>query len=404
VSAPLRTARWLVAGLLGAVFTFAPLDDARAESMDPTLSRLVLDGRCNPGGRINDGDAFGDSVSDPGADGTPDRQQIAEYYQSLGLPTRDGLCAPDNAAWKKLISEWGFAIAPNATHTARTTGYGGFHFSLQASYTKINSGASYWKLGTQGNRDPSSGAASVSGDPAGVITQYSLAARKSFGFGLETTLALGFMPNTSIIVGGSDVRLAILEGFRTGVLGVFPDLAVGGGVRTITGTSEFQLTTVGLDVVLSKGLAIGESSILSPWIGYQYLWMFGDSGLIDMTPGTDALGYCGFTGVNVPGNADPSKTVYDGQPVCAGGSPLDFNNHAVFEQARLERQRLSVGLNYSYEMVTGAAQFITDFMDPADAQNSDQDKERLSNCDAAGENCKSIPRQWTLALELGVKF
>src|SRR4051794_13050148 len=135
------------------------------------------------------------------------------------------------------------------------------------------------------------------------------------------------MPSTTILIGGADVRMALLEGFRTGVAGIFPDLSVGAGVRTITGTEQLQLTTVGLDVQLSKPLPIAGQMVLSPWIGYQYLWIFGDSGLIDTTPATDAVGYCQTRGPNVPGNGDPNKTVYDGQPVRAkNGSPIDFNN------------------------------------------------------------------------------
>jgi len=35
----------------------------------------------------------------------------------------------------------------------------------------------------------------------------------------------------------------------------------------------------------------------------------------------------------VPGNTDPdpSKEKNNGQPVCKGGSPLDFNNNVVFK-------------------------------------------------------------------------
>jgi hypothetical protein len=223
---------------------------------------------------------------------------------------------------------------------------------------------------------------------------YSAKIRKSFGFGLELTGVVGFMPKTSIVSGGADARLSLLEGFREGIPGILPDIAVGGGVRTITGTPQFQLTVVGLDVQISKPLPIADSSVITPWIGYQYIWIFGDSGLIDLTPGTDPLGYCNYGGPNVPGNPDPEKTVQDGQPVCIGGSPLDFNNNVVFEKARLERQRLMFGLNYRYEMVMLGGQFITDIVDPADAQTSDEDQKLLDGVD----------RQWTLVFEVGAMF
>jgi hypothetical protein len=290
------------------------------------------------------------------------------------------------------MNQYGFAFAPTAMHSARTTGFGGFHLSLEGAITKIDDGADYWKRGTQGSYDKSANKASVRNtSPSSTLALYSAKIRKSFGFGLELAGQVGFMPNTSIVGGGADVRLSLLEGFREGLPGVLPDLAVGGGVRTITGTPQFQMTVAGLDVQISKPLPIADSSIITPWFGYQYVWIFGDSGLVDLTPATDAIGYCNYAGANTPGQG---TAPYDGQPLCRGGSNADFNNNAVFRKARLERQRLLFGLSYRYEMVMLGGQFITDIVDPADAQNSDSDKEDLDG----------VPRQWTIVLEAGTMF
>ncbi len=337
--------------------------------MDPAIERLVLNPECRTEG--------GEYVDDPAI--------------NPGLK-----CEPDNAAFKRLINQYGFAFAPTAMHSARTTGFGGFHLSLEAAITKIDKNASYWKQGTQGSFDKSANKASVRNtSPSAALALYSAKIRKSFGFGLELTGQVGFMPNTSLVSGGADVRLSLLEGFREGIPGVLPDIAVGGGVRTITGTPELQLTTAGLDIQISKPLPIADSSIITPWFGYQYLWIFGDSGLVDLTPATDPVGYCNYAGANVPGNNDPNKAgQYDGQPVCRDGSPLDFNNNVVFKKARLERQRLIFGLSYRYEMVMIGGEFITDIVDPSEAQNSDSDKQDL----------KGVPRQWTIVLEAGTMF
>jgi len=345
--------------------------------MDPALERLVVDSRCRT-------DA-GEYVDDPAT------------LAALEADTGRRWCAPDHVAFKKLINQWGFAFAPTAMHSARTTGFGGFHLAIEADFTKIDSGADYWKNGTRGKVDPNSKKASIRNtSPPDVLQLYSLKIRKSFGFGLELTGQVGFMPKTSIVSGGADVRLSLLEGFRSGLPGVLPDIAVGGGVRTITGTPQFQLTVAGLDVQISKPLPVADSSIITPYVGYQYVWIFGDSGLVDLTPATDPVGYCNYAGPNLPGNQDPSKPTgqFDGQPVCNGGSPLDFNNNTVFKKVRLERQRLVLGLNYRYEMIAFGGQFITDIVDPEDAQNSDQDKEDL----------KGVPRQWTISLEAGAMF
>jgi hypothetical protein len=226
---------------------------------------------------------------------------------------------------------------------------------------------------------------------------------------------VGFMAETSLLSGGADIRLSLLEGFRTGVPGYLPDLAVGGGVRTLTGTPQFQLTVAGLDAQLSKPIPVADSSIIVPYAGFQYVWIWGDSGLVDLTPGTDPVAYCNYTGPNYPDNPDPDKEGYTGQPVCNGGSSQDFNNNRVFDEARLERHRLILGMNYRYEMVILGVQFITDITDPGDAQigtNKTQvatdwtsdgtitDTEEISDKDLLANE----PRQWTLVIQLGTMF
>jgi hypothetical protein len=113
--------------------------------------------------------------------------------------------------------------------------------------------------------------------------------------------------------------------------------------------------------------------------------------LVDLTPGTDAIGYCNYTGPNVPGNGNEP---HSGQPVCNGGSPLDFNNNTTFDAVRLQRQRMLFGLNYRYEMVMVGGEFIWEIIPPEDAQSDEDDKAAL-----AGED-----KQWTIALELGAMF
>ncbi|MGC4091867.1 MAG: hypothetical protein QM756_29085 [Polyangiaceae bacterium] len=349
---------------------------AAAEPMDSAFERFVTD--ASAGCRTATG------VYVPGTD-------------SAG----PAVCQPDNLKFKRFVNQLGFAFAPSAMHSARTTGYGGFDVGVEATYTKVSNSKDYWKLGTQGSGNPSTNLASIRNNgPDSLLQLYSVRVRKGFGFGLEVSGMVGFMPKTSLLGGGADVRMSLLEGFRRGLLGIFPDVAVGGGVRTITGTPQLQLTIASLDAQISKPLPIQDASVLTPWVGYQHLWIFGDSGIVDLTPATNAQGYCGYAGSNTPttsGPADPAKTVSDGQPICTAPGPhpqADFNNNAVFQAARLKRHRVLFGMNYRYEMVRVGAQFITDLVAPSEAQTKDQDK-----ADLKGEE-----RQWTLAFELGASF
>src|SRR5690606_21756076 len=204
---------------------------------------------------------------------------------SDGYSTGTETCRPDDAAFLNLVHQFGMAIAPSAMYDGRTTGYGGFEIAVEGTYTAVNGDADYMKRGTRGPGDPVSGRASEENDsPASLLQLYSLRVRKGFGFGFETGLQFGFMPNTSLVSGGADIRMSILEGFRRGVPGYLPDFAIMGSARTITGTAQVQLTVAAASAVLSKPLTIAQTAVVTPWVGYQHLFIFGDSGVIDFTP------------------------------------------------------------------------------------------------------------------------
>lgn len=323
-----------------------------------------------------------------------DTCRTAEGYSS-GIET----CEPDDAAFLNLVHQFGMAIAPSAMYDARTTGYGGFEIVLEGTYTTVNGDAEYMKKGTRGLEDPTSGRAADENDsPASLLQMYSLRARKSFGFGFETGLQFGFMPGTSLISGGADVRLSILEGFRRSVPGYLPDLAVMGSARTITGTAQVQLTVAAASGVISKPITIAESAVVTPWLGYQHLWIFGDSGIIDFTPAESALQACGYSGPKQPGTpdrVDGDNEADDGSPVCEeGGNVEDFNNNKVFTPVRLMRQRMIFGAKYRYEILTIGGQLMVDVFNSKEKINSDEEAEALE-----GE-----PNNFAFSLQVGALF
>ena len=354
---------------------------AFAAGMDPTPERLILQPSGLPPG-----------TSCQGIAANPESALHAPFPGGA-LPNNYS-CKPDNIAFRNMMSELGMAIAPTAFHPARTTGVGGFALTLEASFTKINSDAvstasdgtkrQYWHDGTQGSIDPNTKQFSiVNNSPDSILQVYSLKARKGLPFGFELAGSLGYLANTSFWVGGADIRWSVLEGFRTGFLGYMPDISVGGGVRTLGGSSKFFLTTVGIDVQISKPIAIADMAKLTPYIGYQRVLIFADSTIVDLSPNVDPLKQCGYAG-NDPNN---------GAPVCrnklsnGADNNGDFNNNATFTKARIHRHRGIVGLNYRYEILYVAGQFMTDLTDPS-AENSDL---------FGG-------RQWTTVFEGGVFF
>ena len=367
---------------------------AAADTMDPALGRLVVEPACRSNG------TGGGLYYNPGYRPT-----------TKALP---GFCRAKDADFAKLVAQYGFAIAPSAMHSARSTGFGGFELALEADFTSIDSNADYWKRGTQGLQDPSSKRFSDSNPtPDSVLQLYQMKIRKGFPFGLELTGAFGWLGNTSMVTMGADVRMSILEGFRRGIPSIFPEISVGGSVRTVAGTPEMQLTVAGFDAQISKPLPIGGTVIITPYGGYQWTRTFGDSGLIDFTPNTDPVASCGFSGTNTPATPGAPGPYRDGTPVCSHGSGDDFNNTGVFSPVRLTRHRLDFGVQFRFQMVKLGAHFVTDLVSPEDAnQGADYEVSTpVLNQDPNGtqqvtvENqFKGVAKQWTLGFDIGTIF
>lgn len=353
---------------------------ARAGDMDIVPERLVL--------------------QPPGLPAGQTCQSIAanpELAIRAGIPPENLACRVDDPAFRNLVGELGFALAPTVMHPARTTGMAGFVIALEGSFTSLNTGSTspvsngtqtfqtpYWQVGTQGRRDPATKSFVPRNDtPSGTLQVWALKARKGLPFGLELATVLGVVSGMTGALVGGDVRWAVLEGFRTGVLGYVPDVSVGAGVRNLAGASKLYLTTASFDAVLSKPIALADASRLSPYVGYQRVWVFGNSTIVDLTPNTDALVRCGYKG------SDPVT----GAPLCSNklsngkDDAYDFANNNTFTPVRVARNRGVIGVQYEYELVHVGAQVLADLTEPS-----------------AEGNGLSGGRQWTLSLEAGVTF
>lgn len=357
---------------LTALLTVGGVSSAGALPMDPALSRLVVDPACV-------------------ASGAP------------------AACQPDRAAYHKLVSQLGFALAPGSVHEARTTGSSGFEVSLLAAFTSIDQGADYWRRGTRGGEGAAPGSAvELNTDPEALLQLYSLEVRKGLGFGVELAGSVGVMPHASLVSWGADLRVALLEGMRHGAWRYLPDTSVGVGLREVTGLGDLELGTLALDGRLSRPLVGSSGYVLTPWIGYQWVRISGEAAPVDLTPQVDAFGECDYTGRNVPGVTGSAASgapagVFDGSPVCSSGSGADFANVADFGAANVARHRLLLGVGYRRDLLKLGAEVLTDIVPPADAQ-SDDETEAALRCDGAAASCTSAPRQWTVVLRVGAAF
>jgi hypothetical protein len=271
----------------------------------------------------------------------------------------------DNAAFRSLMSELGVVFAPNILAPSDTQGFGGYNFAVELGWTMINPKKLSQDQNIQGKHWYWRAAESVSSTTFkdGDITtndQKAVLARDR----LERELPSSFAPTVTVmarkglwlpvpsfelgvgirhLIGSRmwgplvQAKVAIHEGYQGWPL---PALSVRGtGVR-VMGSPDFNLTVGGLDFAISKHLGIGSTFNLTPYAGYQLLWIVADSEVLDATPGVDAMQQ---TAQNV--GFDPLEMNRCGVQDCAG-------NFTFEDQSNITRHRVFFGIKANFYLAS----------------------------------------------------
>ncbi|MFH2009416.1 MAG: hypothetical protein ABI333_22685 [bacterium] len=230
-----------------------------------------------------------------------------------------------NRSFRSLMSQLGMALAPQYHAPAETTGFNGFAVVAKYAFTTIDDGSEYWENGL--NRAP---------DP--FLHTLSMDIRKGIWMPLPSfELGAGFthLVSSHMFSLNAFAKFSLHEGFLHWPT---PAIAIRFTGQRIVGTSQVDLTIVGLDVSISKSFGVGGIFNFTPYLGYNILWIWADSQVIDTTPGTDSLQCsaddpgCSFTTPIRPGQF-------------CDATNGDCNNNYVFDdQDPIFRHRIFVGL------------------------------------------------------------
>jgi hypothetical protein len=206
----------------------------------------------------------------------------------FGTPVLDGTgqladVVPDNQRFRSLVSELGVAMAPVLVSPSDTLGYSGFQFSADLGFTSINSDNTYWCATEE------SANCDVGFDKSGLLTTLGLFARKGMWLPLpsfEIGAGAVHLMSSNMWAGQVYAKFAIHEGFHDWPI---PSLAVRGAASRLFGSAQLDLTVASLDVTIGKSFGVGGTVNLSPYIGWNYLWIVPRSEVIDATPQVDAF-------------------------------------------------------------------------------------------------------------------
>jgi hypothetical protein len=361
----------LIRFALGFAATFAlwaaDAASAFAQRMDLALSRLRV------------------PAEDPAIH--PDTPCPASFVGGGGELLGRSWCADDDA-WRSLVTQFAGALAPPILLPPHTRGMRGIYVGLETWITGIDSNADYWARGTEGDEMTTDRNRFVDS----VLVWNRLNVRKGLPFGFEVGTSIGFAVNTSYWTLGLEVRWSLLEGLRERRSAVyFPALSVRGAVQTLVGDAEFNVTVPSVDVTLGERFIIGETVELSPYLGGQVLWIFGDTELVDLTPDVDAVAMCDpspYPPGHPMGPQPDAAGNWPRAPYCRGDGS-DFNHNVVFARVRSMRGRAFAGLQLRYEWFAFTGAFAFDLFAPHDLDSSIPE---------------DVPRQWQVDLGVGVSY
>ena len=290
--------------------------------------------------------------------------------------------------YRSLMSELGVAIAPRLMTPADTLGYAGFQFSADLGITKISNNESYWD-GVRGVKPDNPGAVR----PDGYLTTVGGYVRKGLWFPLPAfefgAGALKVLDSNMYAVQGY-AKIALQEGFHGWAL---PSFAVRGSASQLLGTSEVDLLVYGVDVLASKAFSIGGTARIEPFLGWNMLFIDAKSGVIDATPGCDAVAAQNAA----PGSLAPSAHCAPAQNGGGtGGSGPQWNdlnaNFTFPAQDVITRQRWFAGFKLRLSVL-----FVAGQVDLVPAGSSRDDKQQAGAVDRSH-------RQMTYSLSGGFDF
>lgn len=178
-----------------------------------------------------------------------------------------GIVEPNEQQFQSLVTDLGQVFAPRLANPAETLGEAGFAVNMMTSLSFIPNDEEYWQRAVE------------DGSPSSSLFTGHLQVRKGLPFSFEVAGNMGYMFASEMFTLGADLKWALNEGFY-----YFPDVAFRGSVNTLMGSSDLNLVTAGGDMSISKAFGLGGVAALTPYVGYQMLFIIGSSRLLNAFP------------------------------------------------------------------------------------------------------------------------
>lgn len=188
----------------------------------------------------------------------------------LGTVTGTGI-VQDDAGFRSLASELGTVMAPRPVDPADSLGLSGFAISADVGINTISNGASYWDRTSDGRADR-------------VAPTLQIIGRKGLWPGIELGGGATHMFDSRMWAITGYAKAALHEGFHHLPI---PTIAVRGSFSRLLGAKDLSLTTAAPAVEISHVFGLGQTFSLTPYVGYEALFILARSTVLDATPNCD---------------------------------------------------------------------------------------------------------------------
>jgi hypothetical protein len=103
--------------------------------------------------------------------------------------------------------------------------------------------------------------------------------RKGLPFSFELGTKIAYVQYSRMATVEVELKWALNEGFA-----YLPDLGVRGHCLRLVGARDFGLTTAGFDIGVGKKIGVGGVATLTPYAGWDLLFVNANSGVVDFNP------------------------------------------------------------------------------------------------------------------------
>jgi hypothetical protein len=210
-------------------------------------------------------------------------QNDFRIYQ-LGNPSTamgaTGATSNANGNFRVFARQFAAVMTSATLMPPETLGTSGFAFTAEASYVQIAPSNNIGALDPATSMPkPLPTLPTEKAFQGGWLLIPGVHVRKGLPYSFELGGRMSWIQDSRMFVGMIELKWALNEGFT-----YLPDIAVGGRIAKLINSRDFDLTTGGLDVSIGKQFALGGMLTLTPYVGWDLMFVGASTNPVDFNP------------------------------------------------------------------------------------------------------------------------